>query len=89
MGGGESHQSGVPSQLVVNLADPAELCDTKVETRRMAMCSRADDVSIGPSAPPTSAVVKGSTSPQQTPASCHNQRVQAAPATTERRPMHG
>eukprot|EP01044_Picomonas_judraskeda_P000320 COSAG03_NODE_14_length_22296_cov_10.813128_10_plen_90_part_00 len=88
MGGGESHQSGVPSQLVVNLADPAELCDTKVETRRMAMCSRADDGSIGPSALSASEVVPESTSAQQTVASCRSQRALAVPATTERRPMH-
>jgi len=36
VGGGESHQSGIPSQLAVNLADPAELRDTNHEARRMA-----------------------------------------------------
>ncbi len=36
MGGGESHQSGVPSQLPVNLADPAELRVTNHEACRMA-----------------------------------------------------
>ncbi len=36
VGGGESHQSGVPSHLVVNLADPAELRDTNHAARVMA-----------------------------------------------------
>ena len=36
VGGGESHQSGVPSRLTANLADPAELRDTIHEARRMA-----------------------------------------------------
>ena len=89
MDGDESRQSGVPSQLAANLAEPAELRDTNHESTKNGRRSRADDVSKGPSALPTSAVVTGSTSPQQTSASCHSQRVQAAPATTERRPMHG
>ena len=33
VGGGESHQSGVPSQSTANLADPAELRDTNHEAR--------------------------------------------------------
>ena len=36
VGGGESHQSGVPSRLTANLADPAELRATNHEARRMA-----------------------------------------------------
>ena len=36
MGGGESHQPGVLSQLAVNLADPAQLRDTNHAPRRMA-----------------------------------------------------
>jgi hypothetical protein len=36
MGGGEIHQSGAPSQMAANLADPAELRDTNHEARRMA-----------------------------------------------------
>ena len=36
VGGGESHQSSVPSQSTANLADPAELRDTNHEARRMA-----------------------------------------------------
>ena len=36
MGGGESHQPGVLSQLAVNLADPAQLLDTNHAPRRMA-----------------------------------------------------
>ena len=35
MGGGESHQSGVPSHFATNLADPAELRDTNHAARRM------------------------------------------------------
>ena len=35
MGGGESHQASIPSHFTANLADPAELCDTKHEPRRM------------------------------------------------------
>ena len=32
VGGGERHQSGVPSQLTANLADPAESCVTRITT---------------------------------------------------------
>jgi hypothetical protein len=37
LGGGESHQSSVPSHFTANLADPAGLCDTNHEARRMAI----------------------------------------------------
>ena len=36
VGGGESHQSGVPSRLTANLADPARLRDTIHAPRRTA-----------------------------------------------------
>jgi hypothetical protein len=89
VGGGESHQSGVPSHLVANLADPAELRDTNHVARRNGQHSLADAGSIGPSALPASAAMTGSASAQQIAANGEHQRARAVPVTRERRPMHG
>ena len=51
--------------------------------------SRADAGSTHPSALPASTVVVGSALAQHGVASCQSQRAQPAPATTERRPVHG
>ena len=81
-GGGYSHRSGPRGGHFRRLSKAAP------RSSKNGQSSCADGGSIGPSALSASAIVTGSISAQQLPASRHSPRARPAPAGSERCPMH-
>ena len=81
-GGGYSHRSGPRGGHFRRLSKAAP------RSSKNGQSSCADGGSIGPSALCASAIVTGSISAQQLPASRHSPRARPAPAGSERCPMH-
>ena len=81
-GGGYSHRPGPRGGHFRRLSKAAP------RSSKNGQSSCADGGSIGPSALSASAIVTGSISAQQLPASRHSPRARPAPAGSERCPMH-